>query len=92
MMLVELAVILAVVVFGFVYAWWSIADFTRRALHDVERHRRRRDPAEDRAWTHRQVECEHAITLALQRAELEKVEALIAALDRVERPRLDVVA
>lgn len=45
---------------------------------------------EDLAWLNRHVEYQHAVSLTLQRAEVEKVDALVAFLDRVQT--LEVVA
>lgn len=92
MTLVWLACILSVLVAGFVYGWWSISDFTRRAMRDVHRYRNRRDPAEDQAWLNRQAEYEQAMTLTLERAEIAKVDQLVAALERASKPTLEVVA
>lgn len=91
MTLVWLAAILAVLVTAFVYGWWSIDDFTRRAMRQIALYQHERDPAEDQAWAEFLAEArlrEQAIDDAMDANGA--VDRLIALLDGP--PKLEVVA
>ena len=94
MTLVWLAFTLAVIVAGAVFAVWTVRIHTVRSgrliqLHHQRMHADIAGDGDDRrsrdAWAaNRAVEYQRAMTLTLQRAEVEKVDALVAVLDRLE--------
>jgi len=99
-----LAVILAGCVFGTwtvrVHTTWTVRVHTIMCGRLIQLHRERLaadiagdgdDQRSRDAWAaNRAVAYQHAMTLTLQRAEVEKVDALVAVLDRVQT--LEVVA
>jgi len=100
MTLVCLAVTLAVIVFGAVFAVWTVRLHTLKSGRLVQLHRERMhaDIASDGddqrsrdAWAaNRAVAYQRAMTLTLQRAQAFQVDELVAVLDRVQT--LEVVA
>jgi len=98
MTLVWLAFTLAVIVAGAVFAVWTVRIHTVRSgrliqLHHQRMHADIAGDGDDRrsrdAWTaNRAAAYQHAMTL--QRAEVAKVDALVAVLDRVQT--VEVVA
>jgi len=100
MTLVWLAATLAVIVAGAVFAVWTVRIHTIRSGRLIQLHRQRMhadiagdgdDQRSRDAWAaNRAVAYQHAMTLTLQRAEVEKVDALVAVLDRAQT--LEVVA
>ena len=100
MTLVWLAATLAVIVAGAVFAVWTVRIHTIRSGRLIQLHRQRMhadiagdgdDRRSREAWAaNRSIAYQRAMTLTLQRAEVAKVDALVAVLDRVQT--LEVVA
>ena len=81
MTLLWLACTLAVIVFAAVFLTWDCrTQFRRQERARMLQWTRRLRCTEDRAWTLRQIEFERAMTITLQRRDLDTSDSLIRAL------------